>query len=153
QGAAEMGLVGEDREGRRPALLVGVRDLRRCGPGPDLPGARGAALELGDQREAGPRQRLTEGTLLRALRKLPLELLQRNLPASALRARPRSAHQLFDQAHLVRWTLARAGQLARALDQTAEDVVCRAVVDGLGRLGDSLLEVRGAIRHVDGSAG
>src|SRR4029077_12524857 len=66
--AAEVRLVGQDRERGGAAALVGADlaiDGRRGG---DLTGAGRAALELGDQGEARAHQRLVERPILAAAR-------------------------------------------------------------------------------------
>ena len=52
QRAAEAAVLGQDRERRRTAPLVGRDQVGDLGAGPDLAGARRSPLELGDQRDA-----------------------------------------------------------------------------------------------------
>ena len=53
QGAPEVILLGEHREGRGAAGLVGLRHLGGVAAGTYLPSAGRAALELGDDRQPG----------------------------------------------------------------------------------------------------
>ena len=80
---AEVERLGEDRQRGRAAALVGLDDLRDGRALADQPGRRRAALVLGDQRHAGPRQRLLERALLRALVERALELGQRDALTAA----------------------------------------------------------------------
>jgi hypothetical protein len=52
--AAEMALLGEDRQRRGASALVGLDDLGDRGALADLAGAGRAALVLGDDRDARP---------------------------------------------------------------------------------------------------
>ena len=67
QGAAEPAVLGEDRERGGAATLVRADHLLDGDAGADLPGARRAPLELGDQRQAGANERLLERSRARAL--------------------------------------------------------------------------------------
>src|ERR1700709_2692336 len=99
-GAAEVGPVGQHRERRGPAALVGADLLGDDRRGRDLTGAGRAALELGDQREAGADQRLVEGPILAAGRQPRLEVGLRELATTGGDALPGSIDELIDYSHL-----------------------------------------------------
>ena len=65
--AAEALLLGQDRERRGAAPLVGADPIDDLGRGGDVAGARRAALELGDHREARANQRLVERAVAAAV--------------------------------------------------------------------------------------
>ena len=101
QRAAEVRLVGEHRERRRAAALVGADlggDGRRVGG--DLAGAGRAPLELGDQREPGAHQRLVEGAVLAAAGESRLEVGLRELAATRVDPLPGPGDELLDHSHL-----------------------------------------------------
>ena len=58
--AAEVRSVGEHRQGDGASACVGAHDLRQVGLLAQHAGRGGAALELGDDADAGPRQGLGE---------------------------------------------------------------------------------------------
>ena len=93
--AAEMGLLGEHRQGGGAAALVGAHEVGAARSLADRPRRRGAPLVLGDQRRARPGQRLHERAALAAAAGLPLELRERHLVACGARPpgarRPRTA--------------------------------------------------------------
>src|SRR5829696_2001393 len=82
--AAEVLLLGQDRQGGRTAALVGPGDLANLRALADHPGRRRAALVLGDHRGSGLRQGLPEGTALAPGLDLPLELRERPLAPALL---------------------------------------------------------------------
>ena len=95
-----MGLVGEYRQRRSAAALVGDDLILDPGLGGDYgPGAGRAALELGDHREAGPGQRLVERAILAAHVKPRLEIGSRKQVAP--RVNPFAGHrdELLDHSH------------------------------------------------------
>ena len=150
EGTAEVPGVREYRERRGASLLVGSRDLGRRDAGANLAGARRAALELGDHGQPGPHQGFAEGPLLGPLGQPPLELLQRDLGASLLRA-----------------CSARTRPALRSCPSRPLDLSSRRTARGIGRpngrgrppaapesiasvaLVDSAGEVARAARHVD----
>ena len=99
--AAEVGLVGEDRERGGAAALVGADLLGDVvAVGGDLAGAGRAPLELGDQREAGAHQRLVEGPVLAAAGEPRLEVGLRELAAARVHPLPGPGDELLDHSHL-----------------------------------------------------
>ena len=93
------GSVGEHRERRGAAALVGGADLGDVGSGGDLAGARRAPLELGDQRQPGSHQRLVERARVRS-RAEPRAEVARAGPArlrrsTSSRAAPTSSSSLL----------------------------------------------------------
>jgi hypothetical protein len=97
---AEVALVGEHRERRRAAALVGAHLGRDGSRGGDIPGAGRAALELGDQREPGPHQGLVERAVLAARGQAGFEVRLRRLAAALLHPFSRHRDQLLDHCHL-----------------------------------------------------
>src|SRR5215211_7082339 len=79
----ELERLGQDRQRRRGAALVGLDDVGDRRALADHAGRRRAALVLGDQRYAGARERLLERALLRAVVERALELRQRGALAAA----------------------------------------------------------------------
>ena len=86
EAAAEMGFVGEYRECRGSALLVGLHLAGEVGSRGDVTGTRGAALVLADQRHARAGQRLSEGTVEIAVAEPSFQLAQRDLPLALINA-------------------------------------------------------------------
>jgi hypothetical protein len=98
--AAEVGPVGEHRERGGTAALERGTDLRDGRPGGDLSRARGTALELGDQREAGSDQRLAERARSAEGPDRVAQVLDRDDPLAALDVGPRCPHELLELAHV-----------------------------------------------------
>src|SRR5829696_3287453 len=73
----------------RAAALVGLHDVRHRGALADHAGRRGAALVLGDQGDAGARERLAEGPALRPFVERGLEAGEGRGRASPLELLPR----------------------------------------------------------------
>ncbi len=99
--AAEMRLVGQHRERRGTAALIGGDLGAHVGPSRDLPGVRRAPLELGDQGEPRAHQGLAEGAVLAAPGQARFEIGLRKLAATCLHSLPGPGDQLVDDSH---WT-------------------------------------------------
>ena len=107
--AAEVRLLGQDRERRRAAALVGARRPRATSaPGADVAGARRAALELGDQREPGPGQRLVERPRRPRARRDARSSCGERRPARGAARRPRGRRRRARRAWLMRQASAGA---------------------------------------------
>ena len=87
--AAEVHALGDDRQRRRAAALIGLDDLLHRRALADDPGRRRAPLVLGDHGQAGARERFAERPALRPLVERRLQLVQRRGPAPALELLPR----------------------------------------------------------------
>ena len=81
--AAEVRPLGEDRQCRGAAALVGADDVGDGRAGADLARARRAALVLGDERDAGPVSASRNGRSSRGAASRALELGQRHRLAAA----------------------------------------------------------------------
>src|SRR4029453_18993807 len=86
--AAEVRALGEDRQRRGAAALVGLDDLGHGGALADHPGRRGPALVLGDPGGAGARERLAERAPLGPVVERGLQLRERGRPAPAVELLP-----------------------------------------------------------------
>ena len=129
--AAEVAPVGEHGERRRAAALVRRADLAHVGLRRDLAGARRAALELGDQRQPGPHQRLAERARAAERADGVAQVLDRNPLLASLHVLPRCPHELLELAH-VRSRVDEpaavsrdARELARELDQALQHPLAR----------------------------
>ncbi len=118
--------LGEDRERRRPAPLVGADDLLERQVLPDRAGARRAALVLGDQRQSRPASAAQERSPVapRPIARRPPR--HRRLDA---RARPPPRHRLPGRLEDRRQPVHAPRQLLRAGDEALERLRGRAGVD------------------------
>jgi hypothetical protein len=92
---AEVRLLGEHRQRGGAAALVGAHDVGAAGAFADGAGRGRAALVLGDQRRARPRQRLGERAALGHRTRLGLQLGERALALAPVQSLARRADQLF----------------------------------------------------------
>ena len=109
---AEVRLLGEDRDRRRAAALVGDHDVRAAPAVADRPRRGRAALVLRDHRRAGTRQRLRERAPLAARLHLGGQIGQRALSLAA-------AHGVARGVPRARRAAASCGRLHPALEHAA----------------------------------
>ena len=96
-----MTLVGEHRERRRAAALIGLHLLGDYSRRGNVTGAGRTTLELGNQREARTHQRLAEGPILAASGQARLEVRLWNLATALLHPFLRHRDQLLDHCHWI----------------------------------------------------